>query len=118
MEATNIRPDHYGENDLDIGISCIEAMEVLYGPKATYDFCVLNAFKYLWRHKSKFTNPNNQYKDLNKANTYLSIAGDITNRHKDMLHEEDVRRIGSMYDLIQTKMDEVLSAFNPNSSDA
>lgn len=42
-------PSHYETN----GIECIDAMIAAQGADAVQDFCVCNAFKYIWRHKHK-----------------------------------------------------------------
>lgn len=43
-----------------------------YGLRATIDFCILNAFKYIFRCGRKEGNPN--YQELNKAEWYLKWA--------------------------------------------
>lgn len=63
--AKDIRPDHY----TDCSIECIDAMEITFGPDNAVLFCVMNAFKYLWRHKSK-----GGLEDLVKARTYINMA--------------------------------------------
>ena len=49
--ADNVNhPSHYrGEN----GIECIDAMEAAFGKEAVANFCQCNAFKYLFRNKTK-----------------------------------------------------------------
>jgi len=56
-------PAHY-ETD---GIECIDAMQITQGLEAVMDFCVCNAFKYLWRHRRK-----NGTEDIKKAVWYLN----------------------------------------------
>ena len=65
-EKDNINPDHYKSST---SLECIEAMEMIFGNEAVYDFCVLNAFKYIWRWKHK-----NGSEDLDKAKWYLTRA--------------------------------------------
>lgn len=55
-------PSHYQGQ-----IECIDAMIDCFGTKATQDFCLLNAFKYLWRCESK----NKKIEDIEKAKWYL-----------------------------------------------
>ena len=62
-------PSHYEKS---CSIECIDAMLVTFGPQAVYDFCVCNAFKYIWRYKSK-----NGQEDLDKANWYIRYADTI-----------------------------------------
>ena len=57
------RPAHYTSG----GIECIDAMQAAFGDKAVKDFCLCNAFKYLWRHKQK-----NGVEDLKKCRWYLN----------------------------------------------
>jgi len=55
-------PNHY-ENSCSL--ECIEAMELVFG-EGVYNFCLLNAWKYIWRYKNK-----NGMEDLNKARWYI-----------------------------------------------
>lgn len=48
------------------GIECIDAMLSAFGEEAVKDFCLLNAFKYLWRCRDK-----NGTQDLEKAKWYI-----------------------------------------------
>lgn len=58
-------PKHYTECSLE----CIEVMQVAFGVQATFNFCILNAFKYLWRYDHK-----NGLEDIRKARWYLQRA--------------------------------------------
>lgn len=49
------------------GIECIDAMQAAFGVEAVKDFCLCNAFKYLWRHRNK-----NGVEDLKKCRWYLN----------------------------------------------
>lgn len=60
-------PNHYQSAG---GVECIDVMLALFGPKAVSTFCVLNAFKYLWRCDKK----NNKVQDLKKAKWYIEKA--------------------------------------------
>ena len=55
-------PSHYCQGNIE----CIDAMLAAYGKEAVSTFCVLNAFKYLWRSEHK-----NGKEDLEKAIWYL-----------------------------------------------
>lgn len=66
----NINPDHYKS---ETSLECIEAMEIIFGRDAVIDFCVCNAWKYIWRWKNK-----NGQEDLRKADWYLTRAHDMT----------------------------------------
>ena len=84
-EKDNINPDHYKSST---SLECIEAMEMIFGNEAVYDFCVLNAFKYIWRWKHK-----NGSEDLDKAKWYLtrskeegfSVDNGIINRMQEYI---------------------------------
>lgn len=56
-------PEHYKTGKIE----CIDAMVEVYGAEATKDFCLLNAFKYLWRCKHK----GKDIEDIKKAKFYL-----------------------------------------------
>lgn len=56
-------PSHYNQG----GIECIDAMVAAYGKEAVEDFCLLNAFKYVWRNRDK-----NGFEDIDKAIWYLN----------------------------------------------
>ena len=55
-------PAHYTQG----GIECIDAMTAAFGEERVADFCIANAFKYLWRHMNK-----NGLEDIRKAEWYL-----------------------------------------------
>lgn len=56
------RPKHYAHGKIE----CIDAMLDVYGKEAVEHFCLLNAFKYLWRSEYK-----NGLEDIEKAIWYL-----------------------------------------------
>ena len=55
-------PAHYCQGKYE----CIDVMVETFGKEATQDFCLLNAFKYVWRARSK-----NGVEDIKKARFYL-----------------------------------------------
>ena len=59
------RPQHYASTSIE----CIDAMRETQGVEATKQFCICNAFKYLWRHNAK-----NGDEDIKKASWYLDKA--------------------------------------------
>lgn len=67
IEQVN-HPAHYQNN----GKECIDLMKEKYGLRATINFCILNAFKYIFRCGKKEGNPD--YQELNKAEWYLNWA--------------------------------------------
>lgn len=57
-------PKHYCTGTFE----CIEVMLETQGVEATKDFCVCNAFKYIYRHRNK-----NGIEDIKKADWYLKM---------------------------------------------
>ena len=63
-EPDNINhPAHY---ESQTSLECIDVMEIAFGAEAVGNFCLCNAFKYLWRYKHKGGN-----EDVKKAKWYL-----------------------------------------------
>lgn len=56
-------PDRY----ISGGFECIDVMLAVFGEEAVQNFCVLNAFKYIWRHNQK-----GGAEDIKKAVWYLN----------------------------------------------
>lgn len=56
-------PQHYTSGNIE----CIDAMIETQGVEAVKNFCICNAFKYLWRHSKK-----NGVEDVKKAVWYLN----------------------------------------------
>jgi hypothetical protein len=54
-------------------------MEVAFGKQAVSQFCLCNAFKYLWRYKNK-----NGVEDVNKARWYLDHVLSYMERNEDL----------------------------------
>lgn len=64
IPADNVNhPSHYETGKFE----CIEVMLETQGKEAVQDFCVCNAFKYLYRHGNK-----NGLEDIKKAIWYLN----------------------------------------------
>ena len=56
-------PSHYNQGKFE----CIDVMVETFGEEAAKDFCLLNAFKYIWR-----TGEKNGAEDVKKAIWYLN----------------------------------------------
>ena len=68
--ADNVNhPAHYETGKFE----CIDVMTEVFGKDTVKDFCVCNAFKYLYRHRNK-----NGDEDIKKAQWYLNkyLEGD------------------------------------------
>ena len=60
-DAVN-HPKHYTEGTIE----CIDAMIETQGVDAVMNYCICNAFKYLWRHRNK-----GGVEDIKKSHWYL-----------------------------------------------
>lgn len=85
MSKDNINPDHYKNST---SLECIEAMEMMFGEDAILNFCMCNAYKYIWRHKNK-----NGQEDLKKASWYLNRARIILDYYDEDAVEERIKII-------------------------
>lgn len=90
MNDTVNHPAHYTECSLE----CIDVMLAVFGRKAVTDFCILNAFKYMWRYEHK-----NGLEDLQKAERYLAMAGNF-----QMADKEQENRIINMKAVLEILM--------------
>ena len=65
-------PDHYTQGSIE----CIDAMIETQGVQAVRDYCICNAFKYIWRHNSK-----NNDQDIRKAKWYIDKYLELSESH-------------------------------------
>lgn len=70
-------PAHYEGNT---SLECIDVMEIAFGAEAVGNFCLCNAFKYLWRYKHK-----GGAEDVQKAEWYLSHYSDIVGEYSNIV---------------------------------
>ena len=74
MQFDNVNhPNHYTGK-----YECIDAMRETQGVDAVKNFCICNAFKYLWRHGKK-----NGVEDVKKAAWYLNKFIELEKVEKD-----------------------------------
>ena len=78
-------PSHYADS---CSIECIDAMELIFGQEELAVYCVINAFKYMWRWKNK-----NGYEDLAKAEWYLDKYKSLTDNRKS-------KRVEKLFDML------------------
>ena len=64
-------PSHYTQGKVE----CIDAMEQVFGIEAVKHFCLLNWFKYNFRHELK-----NGQEDMDKASWYFEKYRELLNR--------------------------------------
>lgn len=74
----NINPAHYKDRT---SIECIDAMIMTFGVKRTAEYCVQNAYKYVWRYKYK-----NRLEDLKKAEWYIDKFEELYT----ILYQDDI----------------------------
>ena len=76
--ADNVNhPSHYETGKFE----CIEVMQEVFGVEAVQNFCVCNAFKYLYRHRRK-----NGTEDIEKARWYI-------NKYLELEAKDDIKRV-------------------------
>lgn len=76
--ADNVNhPLHYETGKFE----CIEVMQEVFGTEAVQNFCVCNAFKYLYRHRRK-----NGKEDIEKARWYI-------NKYLELEKKDELKRV-------------------------
>lgn len=78
-------PNHYNKEGRK---ECWDEMEELFGPRDTIVFCVLNAYKYMYRAGTKVGN--SELQDDAKAKVYLKKAIEIAERKNTKVPEMQV----------------------------
>lgn len=73
-ESTVDHPAHYNRNN---AIECIDEMELVFGPEATANFCLLNCWKYRYRAGDK-----NGQQDIEKSDWYMQKYKELKKKHK------------------------------------
>ena len=63
-QADKTNPNYYKN---ECSLECIETMLIAFGSDKVYDFCICNAFKYMWSYKNK-----NGFEDVKKARWYVN----------------------------------------------
>ena len=79
VDAVN-HPSHYNQGKYE----CIDVMVETFGKEATMDFCLLNAFKYIWR-----TGEKNGAEDVKKADWYLHKYLELEGEKDEDLSEQN-----------------------------
>ena len=67
-------PNHYETGKFE----CIDVMQEVIGIEAVKDFCVCNAFKYIYRHRRK-----NGKEDLEKARWYINKYLELSEKESE-----------------------------------
>lgn len=82
-------PDRYAGGKYE----CIEVMIDIFGVEFVKNFCVLNAFKYLWRHKQK-----GGTEDIKKAVWYLNEYIELDEAVPAVMVNKPVKTVGEALD--------------------
>jgi hypothetical protein len=96
-EKDNINPSHYKDS---CSIECIDVMEIAFGNDAVFKYCIINAFKYMWRYKNK-----NGLEDVRNAQWYIWRAEGIRNKSSLYLGEEWLDKLTKLSDMINGILD-------------
>ena len=91
-----INPDYYKDKT---SLECIDAMRIIFGDEAVANFCICNAFTYIWRWKFK-----NGEEDLHKADWYLKFYSECC-----VIPKEYFEMSGRMSNYIFYKLAEIES---------
>ena len=68
--ADNVNhPSHYADS---CSLECIDTMIIAFGYEYVFFYCLINAYKYVWRYKNK-----NGEEDVRKAEWYVNKATEI-----------------------------------------
>ena len=94
----NINPNHYKS---ETSLECIEAMQIAFGNEVVIDFCLCNAWKYIWRWKNK-----NGIEDLKKAEWYVEKGRELLGNNLEFSFSDIHQRFDSMADYINSKKED------------
>lgn len=72
-------PQHYQHGTFEV----IDEMLLVFGPQKTYDFCILNA----WKYRSRAPYKGNTEQDMEKADRYMQMAKQIMDNNLDVIHK-------------------------------
>lgn len=90
--ADNVNhPSHYAEG---CSLECIETMIIAFGYEYVYYYCLINAYKYMWRYKNK-----NGEEDVRKAEWYLNKAKEIYEVHENA--SLDYKKLIAEFELLE-----------------
>ena len=84
----NVNPDHYKKST---SLECIEAMQIVFGDRAVINFCLCNAWKYVWRWKNK-----NGQEDLKKAKWYVEKGSELLDKNALKLSKQEIINMGNI----------------------
>lgn len=82
------QPEHYRHGTFEV----IDEMLLAFGAQRTYDFCIMNA----WKYRSRAPYKGAMEQDMEKADRYMQMAKQIMDAHKDLLEIYEVHPIKSI----------------------
>ena len=68
-------PGHYKQGTFEV----IDEMLIVFGPQKTFDFCIMNA----WKYRARAPYKGKMEQDMNKSHRYLEMAKQIADAYKD-----------------------------------
>lgn len=81
-------PSHYKHGEFET----IDEMIIIFGPQRTYDYCIVNA----WKYRARAMYKENAEQDMKKSDEYLSLAKQIVDKNPQHFY-------GAPINLIKTK---------------
>lgn len=90
-------PKHYADN---CSIECIDSMLLAFGPADIAKYCIINAYKYIWRCKSK-----NGLEDIEKAKWYLNKFFSL---YSDWDFEEETDELKKYHEKAEHMVDTII----------
>lgn len=72
------QPSHYKHGKYEV----IDEMLLAFGPQRTYDFCIMNA----WKYRSRALYKGNCEQDMAKADQYMSMAKEIIDNNQALIY--------------------------------
>lgn len=82
------QPEHYRHGTFEV----IDEMLLAFGAQRTYDFCIMNA----WKYRSRAPYKGAMEQDMEKADRYMQMAKQIVDANKNQLEIFEVHLIKSI----------------------
>lgn len=74
-EADVVRePSHYKQGTFEV----IDEMLIVFGPQRTFDFCIMNS----WKYRARAPYKEKMEQDMEKSHRYLEMAKQIADKNK------------------------------------
>lgn len=96
-------PAHYADS---CSIECIDTMIIAFGYEETITYCIINAYKYIWRWKNK-----NGIEDLKKADWYLDKAAELYKILYEYEDEEEYLFVDDKHKALKRLVQDTMNKF-------